>query len=68
MTMECYPLHLILKAAGIEVVHYFSLDVEGVDMEVLEAIHWDKVDIKVIMVEYPYITVTKCKNKLISCT
>ena len=45
----CFPLHAILLAMGVRTVHYFSLDVENAEMNVLRAIPFDKVDIKVRM-------------------
>ena len=38
-----------LKAIHISTVHYFSLDVEGFEMEVLKTIPFEDIDIKVRM-------------------
>ena len=46
--VQCLPLYSILLAANVTTVDYFSLDVEGHELEVLRTIPWDKVDIKVI--------------------
>ena len=43
----CLPLYSILLAMGNPTVDYFSLDVEGAELSILQAIPWDKVDIKV---------------------
>ena len=43
----CLPLYSILLAMGNPTVDYFSLDVEGAELAILQAIPWDKVDIKV---------------------
>ena len=43
----CFPLHAVLVAMGVRTVHYFSLDVENAEMNVLRSIPFDKVDIKV---------------------
>ena len=45
----CFPFHSILLAIGNPSVDYFSLDVEGVELDILKTIPWDKVDIKVIL-------------------
>ena len=44
----CLPLYSILLAMGNPTVDYFSLDVEGAELSILQAIPWDKVDIKVL--------------------
>ena len=44
----CLPLYSILLAMGNPTVDYFSLDVEGAELAILQAIPWDKVDIKVL--------------------
>ena len=41
------PLYSILLSLGNPTVDYFSLDVEGAEMGILESIPWDKVDIRV---------------------
>ena len=43
----CFPFHTILFAIGNPSIDYFSLDVEGVEVDILKAIPWNKVDIKV---------------------
>jgi len=55
VTAQCFPLYSILLAIGNPTVHYFSLDVEGVEVDVLKTIPWDKVDIKVLSIEYTHI-------------
>ena len=45
--MLCFPFHSILFAIGNPTVDYFSLDIEGIELDVLKTIPWDKVDIKV---------------------
>ena len=49
---QCFPLYSILQALGNPTVHYFSLDVEGSEIQILKTIPFDKVDIKVIDVEF----------------
>ena len=43
----CLPLYSILLALDNPRVDYFSLDIEGNELEVLKTIPFDKVDIKV---------------------
>ena len=50
-TAQCFPLYDILVAVGNPTVDFFSLDVEGAEQGILESIPWDKVDIKVILIE-----------------
>ena len=40
----CLPLYTLLLALDNPTVHYLSLDIEGVEMDVLETVPWDKVD------------------------
>lgn len=44
--VQCFPLTLYIAALGIKTVDYFSLDVEGNEMEILETIPFNEVDIK----------------------
>ena len=43
----CLPLYSILLALGNPRVDYFSLDVEGAEIGILQSIPWSKIDIKV---------------------
>ena len=43
----CFPLSAILSALGVKTVHYFSLDVESFELDVLRGIPFNQVDIKV---------------------
>jgi len=54
VSSQCFPIYSILLALGNPTVDYFSLDVEGVEDGILESIPWDKVDIKVLTVEYAH--------------
>ena len=49
--VQCFPLYSILLSSGRTNIGYFSLDIEGAEMNVLRTIPWDKVDIKVIQIE-----------------
>ena len=52
ITGQCFTLYSILLALGRTHVDYFSLDVEGPELEILQTIPFDKVKIDVISVEY----------------
>jgi len=51
---QCFPIYSLLAAIGqgVKTVDYFSLDVEGNEFEVLKTIPWEKVNIRVLSVEY----------------
>merc|ERR1712241_369658 len=53
--MQCMPLYTILLALGNPTVHYFSLDIEGAELQVLRTIPFDKVDIKILDIEMNHI-------------
>eukprot|EP00908_Phaeocystis_cordata_P002863 Transcript_13107.p1 GENE.Transcript_13107~~Transcript_13107.p1 ORF type:complete len:1268 (-),score=81.37 Transcript_13107:143-3946(-) len=50
-TLACSPLSELLQQAGIHHVDFFSLDVEGAELVVLNTIDWSAVSFDVIMVE-----------------
>ncbi|XP_020290568.1 uncharacterized protein LOC109858082 [Pseudomyrmex gracilis] len=50
--VQCFPLALYIAALGIKTVDYFSLDVEGSEIDILETIPFQAVDIKTMSVEY----------------
>ena len=45
--VQCLPLYSLLLALNRTTVDYFSLDVEGNELDVLRTIPWDKVNIRV---------------------
>ena len=51
---QCLPVYSILLALNRKTVDYFSLDVEGAELKVLKTIPFDKVDIKVLTVEFSH--------------
>ncbi|KAL5011586.1 hypothetical protein ScPMuIL_010137 [Solemya velum] len=51
-TVYCFPLQAILHAIKQTTVDLFSLDVEGAEPYVLKGIDFDKVDIKMFLIEY----------------
>ena len=51
-SVQCFPVYSLLLALNRTTVDYFSLDVEGSELQVLKTIPFDKVDIKVLTVEF----------------
>ena len=45
--VQCFPFYSVLLASNRVNVDYFSLDIEGFEMQILKTIPWDQVDIKV---------------------
>lgn len=54
MEVQCFPLFSLLLALNQTRVDYFSLDVEGLELEVLQTIPWELVDIHVMTVEFSH--------------
>ncbi|KAK2153583.1 hypothetical protein LSH36_292g03072, partial [Paralvinella palmiformis] len=52
--VPCFSLETILLALNHTRVDYFSLDVEGFELDVLKTIPFDKIDIATLSVEYIY--------------
>jgi hypothetical protein len=52
ISIQCFPLFTILQAMNISHVDYFSLDIEGAELEILKTLPLDKVDVKVFSIEY----------------
>ena len=50
--MQCFPLYSILLALNQTRVDFLSLDIEGDELYVLRTIPLEKVDIKMMCVEY----------------
>ncbi|XP_011259093.2 uncharacterized protein LOC105253039 isoform X3 [Camponotus floridanus] len=50
--VQCFPLILYIAALKIKTIDYFSLDIEGNEIDVLETIPFNEVDIKALSVEY----------------
>lgn len=51
ITVPCNPLADILHALAIEHIDFFSLDVEGAEVQVLKSISWSKLSIGVMVME-----------------
>ncbi|CAG0893397.1 unnamed protein product, partial [Darwinula stevensoni] len=52
--VKCYPLHMLLDALDIRTVHFFSLDVEGLELQVLKTLPFHRINFQVIQVKYPF--------------
>jgi hypothetical protein len=50
VNVQCFPLYTYLLALNVTVIDYFSLDVEGSELNVIKTIPFDKIDIKVSLV------------------
>ena len=50
----CFPLYSIMLAMNRTTIDYFSLDVEGFELDILRTIPFDKLDIKTLSVEYAH--------------
>ncbi|KAK2142684.1 hypothetical protein LSH36_923g00024 [Paralvinella palmiformis] len=51
LEIQCFPLYSILSALEIKKVDYFSLDIEGPEVEVLQTIPLNEIIIDVLSVE-----------------
>lgn len=54
--IQCFPLTSILLALNQTTVDFFSLDVEGDELRVLQTIPYNKINIKMMTVEYVHET------------
>ncbi len=52
ITVQCFTLSSILKALNVKHVDYFSLDVEGAELDILQTIPFDKITIDTLSIEY----------------
>ncbi|VDI69266.1 Hypothetical predicted protein [Mytilus galloprovincialis] len=52
--MECFPLYSLMLALNRTTIDFFSLDVEGDEVNVLKTIPFDKLNIKMMTVEYAH--------------
>ena len=48
----CIPVYSILEAIKMHHINFFSLDVEGAELEILKTIPFDKVKIDIFLIEY----------------
>ena len=52
IAVQCLPLYSVLRAIGVSHVDYFSLDIEGAELEVLYTIPLDLISIDVLSIEF----------------
>ena len=53
--VPCFPLESFLLALNRTKVDFFSLDVEGLELKMLETIPFDQIDISVLTVEHLHV-------------
>lgn len=53
--VPCRPLSQMLEENGIDRINFFSLDVEGAELNVLQTLDWEKVKIDVLLVEADFV-------------
>eukprot|EP00956_Cyclotella_meneghiniana_P015113 scaffold22931_cov50-Cyclotella_meneghiniana.AAC.3 len=53
--VPCRPLNQMLEENGIDRINFFSLDVEGALLNVLQTLDWEKVKIDVLLVEADFV-------------
>ena len=44
--VQCLPFYSVMAALGNPVIDYFSLDVEGAELSILQTIPWNKMKIR----------------------
>lgn len=54
---QCRRLETVFEVHEIQYIDFMDIDVEGMEMSVLQSINWDKVEIKVILVEQKNINI-----------
>lgn len=55
ITVQCFPLYSILLALNVAQIDFFSLDVEGKELEVLQTVPFNKLNIDMMTVEFKHI-------------
>ncbi|XP_076049318.1 protein Star-like [Oratosquilla oratoria] len=50
--VQCFPLASYLSLLNVSTVDFFSLDVQGAEVGILEAFPWDTVTLRVLVVEH----------------
>lgn len=54
LKVECFPFYSFMLALNRTTIDFFSLDVEGEELNVLQTIPFDKLTIKMLAVEYAH--------------
>ncbi|XP_076169653.1 uncharacterized protein LOC143147854 isoform X3 [Ptiloglossa arizonensis] len=55
ITVQCFPFIHYMMALNITTVNYFSLDIEGNELQVLKTIPFDMINIETLSVEFSHI-------------
>ena len=50
--MQCFPLWSVLLALDNPTIDYFSLDVEGSEVFILQSLPWSRIDVRVWTIEH----------------
>ena len=50
--VSCFPFNSIKDALDVKHIDYFSLDVEGPQVEILETVDWKRLQIDFLTIEY----------------
>lgn len=53
--VQCFPLYSYMLALNVTNIDYFSLDVEGDELDVLKTIPFDKITIETLSVEFAHV-------------
>ncbi|KZC08311.1 Protein Star [Dufourea novaeangliae] len=53
--VQCFPFIHYMTALNITTVNYFSLDVEGSELQILKTIPFDKISIETLSVEFSHV-------------
>ena len=51
MLVNCYPFNSVMAALDVQHIDYFSLDVGGSELDILETIDWQRLQIDVLTIE-----------------
>lgn len=62
LVVPCFPLHTLLLAIHVTHVDFFSLDVEGVELSILNSTPFHLLNIKTLAVEYAHINKSECQR------
>ena len=52
IVVNCFPLNTVMASLNVNHVDYFSLDVEGAEIDILRTVDWKRLHIDVITIEY----------------
>ncbi|XP_052090652.1 uncharacterized protein LOC127727198 [Mytilus californianus] len=61
--VQCFPFYSIMKALNVTHVDFFSLDVEGAELQVLQTIPFGKLDIDMMTVEFIHVPAGEAQLK-----